>query len=138
MNEEPQPPFLVIREGQAFWIHKTPSLEALATLQAFQEGCFDQACCYDASGGLWRIVNATLKKPTSLMERTIPWRKVLVHLDLGPRSDAALEEVISRLEQILRDGNEFCEFSETPAQILRRFRSARTPSEIIQVALQYE
>lgn len=138
MREGPQPPFLVIREGLAFWIQKTPAHQASATLQAVHEGCFQRAFCYDATGGSWPILNATIDEPSSLLDRTLPWRQHPVRLDLGPRTEVTVEAIVSQLARVLRDDNEFCELSEAPAEALARFRRARTPSDLIQVALHYE
>jgi hypothetical protein len=109
MNDDrPKPPFLVIRERTSFWVETSAAHEASVTLHAFYEGCFREASCYDATGGLWRIVNATLRKRPSFLQLMLPWLKVPVHLHLGPRTETTVEEVASRLAQVLRSENEFC------------------------------
>jgi len=137
--EEPKPPFLMIRGGQSFWIQRRQAREASATLQAFEEGCFRNAYCYDATGGLWPVVNATLIESSSLLHRSIPWTQVPVELHLGPRTEAPLEEVVLLLAAVLRVKNEFTELLRpSAADILKRFQNAVSPSQIIQIALACE
>ena len=136
MNDDrPKPPFLVIRERMSFWVETSAANEASATLQAFHEGCFRDASCYDATGGLWRIVGAALTKRPSFLQRMLPWRKVPVQLQLGPRTETTVAEVVSRLAHVLRTDNEFSEhLGASSAELLRRFQSARTPLDIIRIA----
>src|SRR5215510_4767200 len=107
MSSTPQPPYLLIREGKAFWVESRPPSNSLATLQAFKEGCFNDAWCYDATGSLWPIESATLK-------RVIPWRRVSVELQMGTPARVDVAEVVSRLGRVLRVDNEFCEDLPAP------------------------
>ena len=134
----PQPPYLVIREGKAFWVEASPPSESSATLQALEEGCFRGAWCYDATGSLWPIVTATVKAKPSLLQRLLRWRRVPVELQVGTPSHVAVPDIISRLAKVLRADNEFCEHFPVPAtDVLRRFEAAHTPSDIIRIANDY-
>jgi len=134
----PEPPFLFIREGKSFWVESRPLNECSATLQAFREGCFRDACCYDATGGLCPVVNAALKKRPSLAQRLLPWRRVPVELHLGARSQADLKDVVSQLAAVLRSESGFNESAAVPPKdILQRFEGARTPSDVIRIAREY-
>ena len=131
----PEPPVLVVRTGQSFWIETRAANDCSATLQAFRDGCFRDARCYDSTGGGWPILEATLKQRPSLLHRLMPWRQVGVELHLGSRIDADPAGVISSLAAILRSGNEFCDSLRTPPhELLTRFQNARDLADIIQVA----
>ena len=135
MQMNPEPPFLVIREGKSFWVEKRPVNECSATPQAFQEGCFRDACCYDATGGVWPIVGAELKERLSVAQRLLPWRRVRVEIQLGARCDVDLGNVLSKLALVLRSQSEFTSsLISPPSELLRRFEAARKPSDVIQVA----
>lgn len=128
-------PLLVIQEELAFWVqHQDPSISE-ATLQAFQEGCFRSAYCYDQDGGLWPIAEAVLRAPPTLLQRILPWRKVQVRLTLGHREAVELKDIVARLAAILKSDSEFCDFVEpSPEELLEQFEKAKTPQEIIQIA----
>jgi hypothetical protein len=135
MTTNPEPPFLVIREGKSFWVESRPLNECSATLQAFREGCFRDACCYDATGGVWPILSAQLKERPSLAQRLLPWRRVAVQLRIGARSEADLKALLSQLAVVLQSEGEFCEsLAVPPNQILQRLETARTPSDAIRIA----
>lgn len=139
MSPTPRPPYLVLREGKAFWVETRPLGETTATLQAFEEGCFHEACCYDASGSLWPVLTATLKGQPSLSGRLFAWRRVPVQLGVGAPTHVGVRDIISRLANVLRSDNEFCEYLPSPpTDILRRFEEALTPSDIIRVARDYD
>jgi len=138
MSPTPRPPYLLIREGKAFWVEGRPPIESSATLQALEEGCFHDAWCYDATGTLWRIVTATLKGQPSFLQRVLPWRRVPVALEVGMPTHVGVADIISRLARVLRSDNEFCEYLRaSPMDILHRFEAARTPSDVIRVARDY-
>ena len=61
------PPFLVIRRGKAFWVEPRHPEDARATLGAFAEGCYADTQSYDASGGVWTVLEATLRSAPSLL-----------------------------------------------------------------------
>jgi hypothetical protein len=138
MSATPQPPYLVIREGKSFWAEARPLGEISATLQAFEEGCFHDAWCYDATGSLWPIVTVTLKQERSLFDRLLPWKRVPVQLEFGAPTLIGVPDIVSRLAKVLESDNDFCEYLPRPAiDILHRFEEARTPSDIIRVARDY-
>ena len=138
MSLTPQPPYLVIREGRAFWVEDRSLGETSATLQAFEEGCFHNAWCYDATGSLWPIVTAALKEPPSFLRRLFAWRRVPVQLQFGPPTRVDVPDVVARLAKVLRSDNEFCEhLPSPPTDILNRFGEAHTPGDIISVARDY-
>jgi hypothetical protein len=139
MSLTPQPPYLVIREGKAFWVEERSLGETSATLQAFEEGCFHNAWCYDATGSLWPIVIATLKEPPSFLRRLLAWRRVPVQLQFGAPTHVDVPDIVARLAKVLRSDNEFCEYlPDPPTDILHRFAEAHTPSDIISVARDYD
>jgi hypothetical protein len=139
MSATPQPPYLLIREGKAFWVESRPPSESSATLQAFKEGCFNDACCYDATGSLWPIESATLKGQPSFLQRVLPWRRVSVELQVGTPARVDVAEVVSRLARELRVDNGFCEYlPASPMDILNRFKAAHTPRDIIGIAREYD
>ena len=139
MSPTPEPPYLVIREAKAFWVEGRRLGETSATLQAFEGGCFREAWCYDASGSLWPIVTAMLKAQPSFLERLLAWRRVRVQLEFGAPVHAGVQDIVSRLAKVLRSDNEFCEYLPAPpTAILHRFEEARTPSDIIRVARDYD
>lgn len=134
-----QPPYLVIREGKAFWVEVHPPTDSSATLQALEEGCFHDAWCYDATGSLWPIVAASLKGQPSFLNRVLAWRRVPVALELGAPTHIGIPDVISRLAKVLRIDNEFCGYLRAaPLDIIRHFEAARTPSDIIRIARDYD
>jgi len=139
MSATPRPPYLVLRENKAFWVETRPHGETSVTLQALQEGCFREACGYDADGSLWPILMATLKGRPLLSARILAWRRVPVQLGFGPPSRVGVPDILSRLANVLRSDNEFCEhLSSPPIDILHRFEQALTPSDIIRVAHDYD
>ena len=135
MSATPPPPYLVLREGKAFWVETRPHGETSATLQAFEEGCFHDTCGYDAGGILWPVLAATLKGEPSLSARTFAWRRVTVQLVFGEPTPVGMPDIVSRLATVLRSDSEFCEhLSSSPVDILHRFEQALAPGEIIRVA----
>jgi hypothetical protein len=134
---KPQPPFLVIREGTSFWVEDRPVDEWTATLQAFDDGCFRDACCYDTTGSRWHILDAGLRRRPSLAQRFLPWRQVSVAIRLGARSQPDLREVLAQLAAVLESGGEFSDALTIAPSILReRFQDAKLPSDIIRIALE--
>lgn len=134
----PEPPFLIVRPGRSFWVQMSRADECSTTLQAFREGCFRDAWCYDATGGLWPIVEATLMETPSALQRLFAWRRVRVRLHLGPRAQVQPGEVVSRLAVVLLSDTSFTDsLAQEATQILRRFECARTPGEIIQIAREH-
>lgn len=129
---EPTAPYLVIREGKAFWVNARPVSETSATLQAFDEGCFREASVYDVTGRLWPIASASLKSRPSLWQRLLPWRRVPVALRLGPPTSVSIPEVVSWLTRVI-SGGEFLGESAR-ANALRRLEAAKTPTEILEIA----
>ena len=132
------PPFLVIRPGQAFWVENRPPHHATATLAAFHDGCYSGTKWYDSTGGVWTVVKASLKNRPSLLDRWLQ-RAVAVELRFGPREEGDLAEALHRIGDVVRSGNEFCDSLKTPAeQILTQFESARTTAELARVASRLE
>jgi hypothetical protein len=105
----PQPPYLCIREDKAFWAETRLVTDISATLQAVKRRCFRNAFCYDASGKLWPVRNATMRDRPSRIPLS-PSRQYPVSLEVGPAHNEDVQEVISRLARILQSDNEFCEY----------------------------
>lgn len=130
-----QPPYLVIREGLAFWVDDTPLSDWTATAQALAEGCFRDARIYDTNGDLWRIVDAGFRQRPSLLDAFLPWRQfpILIETSASPRP--AIGDVLAELVAILESRSDFSETLEgDPAEILDRLRRAMTPAELIDCA----
>ena len=94
VDVEPQPPVLIVRPRMAFWVVHDSVRRARATLQAFREGCFDGALCYDASGGSWDVTGAALDRPPTIIQRILLHRRLPVTLELGPRRAADLDDLV--------------------------------------------
>ena len=128
------PPFLVIRPARAFWIERRPPLNATATPHAFADGCYSRTRWYDSAGGAWTVTSARVKRRPSLFDRALQ-RPVAVELDFGPREEADVAEALTRLREVLRNDNEFCDdFRMSIADISAQFESAHTPADLIAVA----
>jgi hypothetical protein len=72
------PPYLVIRKGVAFRVENRRLSDWTATPQAFNEGCFRNACLYDIHGDLWQIVRAEFTKQPWFVNTILPWRQLPV------------------------------------------------------------
>jgi hypothetical protein len=86
------PPYLVIRKGVAFWVENSPVSDWTATSQAFNDGCFRNACLYDTHGDLWEIVHAEFTKQPSYLNTLLPWRKLPVRIEIRPSAKPALAD----------------------------------------------
>lgn len=134
-GEPSSPPYLVIREGLAFWVEERPMCDWAATPQAFHAGCFRNACLYDANGDLWQIVRAEFTKPPSFVDELLPWRQLPVRIEIRPREKPAVADVLAELAAILQSGNSFAEsLDDDPADILACLRTATVPPELIEYA----
>jgi hypothetical protein len=132
------PPFLVIRPGQAFWVETQRPQDARATLSAFADGCYAGTWWYDATGGVWTVADARLKKPPSLLDRVLQ-RSVGVELAFGPRAEGDLAEALNRIGEVLRSDNGFCDELKIPLLEVRAlFERARTTAELAAVARRIE
>jgi hypothetical protein len=128
------PPFLVIRPGKAFWVEPRHPQDARATLGAFAEGCYADTRWYDAIGGVWTVVEATLRNAPSLLDRALQ-RPVPVALRFGPRGEGDLTGALMQLHEVLQSDNDFCESLPNPAEEIRaQFDRARTMAELVDVA----
>jgi hypothetical protein len=127
------PPFLVIRPGKAFWVETRPPHDATATPRAFADGCYSGTWWYDSTGGVWTVVEATLKNRPSLLDRGLQ-RPVAVELRFGPRAEGDPAEALARIREVLRSDNEFCDDFKTPAEeIWGPFESALTTADLVAV-----
>jgi hypothetical protein len=133
----PQPPFLVIREGIAFWVEDRPIGEMSVTPQAFDEGSFSDTCCYDRTGRLWRVRTATLEQSRSVLNRLMPWRQLPVEVVLDSPASVLLPQIVSRLSVVLASGNAFCEWLNQRValdELRHRFEACASPEDLIDVA----
>jgi hypothetical protein len=132
------PPFLVIRPGQAFWVERGAPQNARATLGAFAEGCYAGTRWYDATGGVWSVVEATLRKAPSLLDRALQ-RPVPVVLRFGPRGDGDVADALTHLHEVLRSDNDFCDgLRSSAAEVWAQCGRARTIAELVDVASRLE
>ena len=128
------PPFLVIRPGKAFWVELRHPQDARATPGAFAEGCYTGTRWYDATGGVWSVLEATLRGAPSLLDRALE-RPVPVILRFGSRGEGDLTGALMQLHEVLQSDNEFCESLPNPAEEIRaQFDRARTIAELVDVA----
>ena len=137
MSDDPQPPFLVIREGSAFWVEDQPIGEMSVTPQAFDEGVFFDTCCYDRTGRLWRVRTAALEQSRSIVNRLMPWRQLPVDVVLDSPASVSLPQVVSRLRVVLASGNEFCEWLNQRValdDLRQRFEGCASPGDVIDIA----
>ena len=140
MSEDlgPQPPVLIVRPSLAFWVVHGGVRQSRATLQAFREGCFDGAVCYDSSGGAWDVTGATLERPPTIVQRILLHRRIPVTLELGPRRAADLDDLVGRLREVLTSGSDFCDHLGAPAeQVLGEMEAAESAEAVIRVAARY-
>ena len=132
------PPFLVIRPSKAFWVEIRSPHDATATVQAFADGCYSGTAWYDSTGGVWTVVEAHLKMRPSLLDRALQ-RRVAVELSFGPRAEGDVTDALTRIGDVLRSDNEFCDKLKTPvAQIWAQFERARTTADLIALASRLE
>ena len=132
------PPFLVIRPGKAFWVELRHLHDARATPHAFAEGCFVDTRWYDASGGVWTVLEATLRSAPSVLDRALQ-RRVPVTLRFGPRGEADLNGALMHLHDVLQSDNDFCESLPNPADEIRtQFDRARSIAELVAIASRLE
>jgi hypothetical protein len=129
-----QPPLLFVRPNLAFWVESNSDGYTSATLQAFGEGCFEGTWCLDVAGGRWEISQATLVEKPRLLDRLLPWRRVRVDVQLGPRMQANVSEVVEELCQILSDPEYEWFKGPSPDELRSRLRMARTFEDVISVA----
>ena len=136
MTSTPSPPILVIRADIAFWVEGLPIETWTATLQAFSEGCFAGSHCYDATGNLWPIVKAELKKPPTLLERLLPWRRVPVRLRLGVPKVPAIPDVVSMIARTFDSkANEISVAAQN--EMLQRLANVSTPADLMTIMESY-
>ncbi|WP_216922325.1 hypothetical protein [Synechococcus sp. CCAP 1479/9] len=129
------PPYLVIRKGVAFWVENRRLSDWTATPQAFNEGCFRNACLYDIDGDLWQIVRAEFTKRPSFVKTILPRRHLPVRIEIRPRARPAVADIVAEVAAILESTNSFSEnLNHKSADILGCLRSATQPSELIEYA----
>jgi hypothetical protein len=129
------PPYLVIRKGVAFWVENRRLSDWTASPQAFNEGCFRNACLYDSHGDLWQIVRAEFTKQPSIVNTFLPWRQLPVQVEIRPHARPAFADILVELAAILGSRNSFSEnLDHAPADVLECLRSATVPMELIQHA----
>jgi hypothetical protein len=130
----PQSPLLFVRPGLAFWVEPAWTSTHAATLQAFEEGCFDGTWCLDSEGVRWPILRAMLVKAPTFLDRLLPWRRVPVRLELGqPDRDAwklAVEEVRRILHAPGFDYEGDLPFDELDSRLL----TVQSPAALVELA----
>lgn len=138
-SEISPPPYLVIRKGVAFWVKNRTLSEWTATPQAFDEGCFRNACIYDTSGSLRDIVRSAFTKPPTFVNRLMRWRQLPVRIEIRPCEKTTVADILAELAAILDSANSFFEhLDHDPADILKRLESATTPTELIELVGKYK
>lgn len=130
-----EPPYLVIRKGVSFWVEHKPLSDWTATPQAFEEGCFRNACLYDTKGDLWQIVHARFKQQPSLVNTLLPWRQLPVLFEISLTPKPSVPDVLSEIAAILKTVNSFSENLDCdPGEVLENLKRATSPTELIQYA----
>lgn len=134
-SEVGPPPYLVIRKGVSFWVENRSLSDWTATPQAFNEGCFLNACLYDANGDLWQISQTQLKQRPSFLNTLFPWRQLPLLLSVSSMPKPDVLDILAELAAILESGNSFSESLDgDPANRLECLSSAATSIELIQQA----
>jgi hypothetical protein len=129
------PPYLVIREGVSFWVESRPLSDWTATPQALDEGCFRDACIYDANGHLWQIDRAEFKLQPSFVDMVFPWRQLPLRIDISSGARPGTPDLLAELAAILESGSSFLEgLDGDPREILECLKRATTPTELIHYA----
>jgi hypothetical protein len=130
----PQPPLLFVRPQLAFWVEPSWTGTSSATLQAFNEGCYQGTWCYDSAGFGWPIVRAAFARPPSFIERLLRWRRVPVRFSLGEPFPQPVSAVAAQLLAILTaHGDEY--YGKPPINDLKAaLTNAQTPGALIQAA----
>lgn len=130
----PGSPFLVVRPEVAFWVVQESFSRVRATLQAFRAGCYDGVDCIDAEGGLWPVVQASLREAPSAISWARPAKRLRVKLRFGPRQEAGLPGTVESLVGILRSDSDFTDHLKTPATVLiAQLAACASISEVIEV-----
>lgn len=130
----PESPFLVMRSGTAFWVESEPFSNASATLQAFQEGCYNDVDLIDGSGGCWPVAQAVLREPVPALAWLRPAKRLKVKLRLGPRREADLGDTVRRLEAVLRAESEFGDhLAGSLEEFVAEIRACTSLAELISV-----
>jgi len=134
--ESPEPPFLVLRPEQAFWVESRRGNDWPATFQFFLDGSFRDLHCYDAAGRHWAIADAHLSSEPSFLQRTLfSHREVAVRVAYAPPRLVETREIVSRVESVLLGQSDFNDFlGAPPGDVLERFRRAASAREIIEIA----
>jgi hypothetical protein len=134
---EPAFPVLAVRPETSFWVSASWEDLSRCTLQAFENGCYCNLAIFDSTGMLRKVVEASLVRGPSFLDRLFPWRQIPVSIHLGGEKDAGVSEVATWLCAILasRDLLDEWDITDEEAKIYqRRIREARTPSELIAAA----
>jgi hypothetical protein len=133
------PPYLVIRKGISFWVETRPVNSVSATLQAFEEGCYSGAVCYDSSGNLWPVEHAVLRVRPSFVYKLFPWRQLLVELRLGVQAAVEVADIIALLEAILRSDSKLDGHLRESSEVnMEHLKGVRTAQELIEAAAKIE
>src|SRR5688572_5701932 len=136
----PSPPLLLIREHVAFDLEDAPVAEWSATPQAFAGGCFTGSFCVDEAGNAWRITQARLRDEPTRMQQWMAWRRIPVEVTLTSLPAMSASEVANRLINVLRAGNEFCEWlgnRVAPEELERLLADCTTLPEVFQLIRRY-
>ena len=130
----PQPPLLFVRPRLAFWVEAAWSGTYAATVQAFEEGCFDGTWILDSAGIRWPIVRAALVRAPRFLDRLLAWRRVPVRLELGQPATESWTVAMEEIRQILHSPG-FDYEGELPFDELEsRLLTVRSPVVLVELA----
>lgn len=130
--------YMIIRPEASFWVEWGELGESTTTLQSFRSGCYEGAFCADATGGAWRVIEASLGREPGLLDRVLPWRRLPVELRLGPRRDLSLGELLAHLSTILdRKGDFQDSLTIAPGELLYLLGGAESIGEAIRIVAEH-
>jgi hypothetical protein len=131
---KPAPPLLFVRPGLAFWVEPAWTGTVEATLQAFEEGCFDGTWCLDSAGVRRPIVRAELVRKPGLLDRLLLWRRMPVRLELGQAGSEPWTAAIEEIRRVLHSP-EFDYEGQLPIQELdERLLAVGSPAALVELA----
>ena len=107
---EPTAPYLTVSVERGFSVTFVRVAQVTATVQAFDDGCYDNTYFYDRTSTAWFVAAAELTRRPTAADRNPPWTRVPVRITLGSPTAHPVAEVVDDLLRILDTDNEFVEY----------------------------